>query len=120
MLTPEESKNITYIYNKFLDSETKGWDQLDEVLILLEWLDDSQLYREVEVTYSKQRNKKMGCQYEQDHKPGYICMVKSILEAVECISKIYEENHYMNETNRYILCNYLALVQAGQIVEIKE
>lgn len=120
MLTPAERKNITFVYDKLLACETKGWAEVDEFMVYLEWLDNDQLYREADVLYSKHKDKKIGCPYESDHRPGYFCLVVFILEAVECILKLYKENTYLTESNRYILCNYLALQQAGQLVEIEK
>lgn len=118
MLTPDQAKNIVYIYTKFMASEEKGWNDLDEYLYLLEWLDDSQLYRECDALYFMHKNKKMGCPYE--HRENTICFVTNILEGVEAILDLYKETGSLHIKNRYVLCNYLALVQDGQIVCLDE
>lgn len=118
MMSPEQIKNITYLYDRFLESEKKGWTNLDNNLEILQWLDDSELYREAEVLYSYHRNKKMGCPY--DHKNDTVCFVVRILEAVEAITDLYKETGNLHPKNRYLLSNYLALCEDGQIVELSD
>jgi hypothetical protein len=118
MISSEQVKNITYIYDQFISSELKGWNELDNLLWALEWLDDSELYREAEVLYSYQKNKKMGCPYI--HAEGTVCFVVRILEAVEAITDLYKETKNLHPKNKYILAYYLALCQDGQICEIPE
>jgi hypothetical protein len=116
MLSSDQTKNITYLYNKFLDSELNGWTNLDNFLELLEYLDDDQLYRECEVLYSHHKRKTMGCPYE--HTKDSVCFVKGILEAVEAITDLYQETGNLHPNNRYVLAYYLALCEDGQIVEL--
>lgn len=118
MLTPEQSKNITFLYTKFLESEPKGWTNLDDYLELLDFLDDKQIYLESEVLYSFHRTKNMGCPFI--HGEGTICFVPRVLEAVESILELYEETGNLHPKNRYVLSNYLALCQDGQICELPE
>lgn len=116
MLSTEEAKNITFVYSALLDSELKGWQDLDDFLEILEWLDDSELYREAEVLYSYHKNEDMGCPYP--HKEGSSCFVKKVLEAVEAITELYKETGNLHPRNRYVLANYLALTQDGQIISM--
>ena len=118
MLSSEQIKNITYVYSKLLESELKGWSTIDDYLELTEWLDNDQLYRECEVLYSVHKTKKMG--YPYLHAEGTVCFVVGILEAVEAILGLYMETGSMHIRNRYILCNYLALCQDGQICELPD
>lgn len=118
MLSPEQSKNIVHLFNKFLDSESKGWSRIDDFLEMLEWLDDLELYRECDALYSIHKTKKMGCPYI--HSEATICFVNGILEAVEAIIELYKETGSLHPKNRYVLSYYLALCQDGQICEIPE
>lgn len=118
MISSEQAKNITYIYDQFISSELKGWNQLDDLLWALEWLDDLELYRETEAIYSVHKTKKMGCPYI--HAEGTVCFVVRILEAVEAITDLYKETGSLHPKNRYLLANYLALCQDQQIVELAE
>jgi hypothetical protein len=118
MLTPEQSKNITYLYTKFLESEVKTWTSLDSFLELLEFLDDDQIYRECEVLYSFHRVKNMGCPY--DHGVGVTCFVPRVLEAVESILELYKDTGNLHPKNRYVLVTYLGLCQDGQICELPQ
>lgn len=113
MLSSEEAKNITFVYSTIMESEIKGWSDLDNYLELLEFLDDDQLYRESEVLYSFHKNENIGCPYP--HKLGTSCFVKNVLEAVEAIIELYHETNYLHPRNRYILANYISLTQDGQV-----
>jgi hypothetical protein len=115
MLTTEQIKNITYVYNKLMETEDKGWDTVDDLLEIMEWLSDDQLYRECEVLYSYHKSKNMGCPHM--HKPSTACFVENILEAVESILELYEETNNLHTKNRYILDYYVVLCQNGYIVE---
>lgn len=117
MLTTEQIKNITFVYTAIMDSEAKGWSNLDNYLELLEFLDDSELYRESEVLYSYHKNQKMGCPYP--HNEGSSCFVENIMEAVEAITDLYKETGNLHPKNRYLLANYISLVQDGQIVSLQ-
>ena len=118
MMSESQVKNITHIYTKLMEAELKGWTNLDNFLELLEFLDDDEIYREAEALYSVHKTKKMGCPYI--HKEGTVCFVVGILEAVEAITDLYQETGNLHPKNRYLLCNYLALCQDGQIVELAE
>lgn len=99
-----------------MESELKGWTNLDNYLEILENLDDNQIKKECDSLYSIHRTKTMGCPY--DHPQGSICFVGRILEAVEEILNLYDETKYLPANNRYILCYYLSLCQDGQICEL--
>lgn len=117
MMSPEQAKTVTYLYDRFMESEKKGWTNLDDYLEILEWLDDQEIYRECDALYSIHKNKKMGCPYE--HTNDTICFVVRILEAVEAITDLYRETENLHPRNRYILAHYLALCQDGQIVSLE-
>lgn len=115
MLNSSQSKNLLHIYRFFMESEANGWNAIDDHLEMLEWLDDSELYREADVLYSHHKNKNMGCNYT--HKEGSYCPVKSILEAVESVLELHKDSENLHPKNRYVLAYYLALSQDAQIVE---
>ena len=117
MLSSDQIKNITFVYVSLLDSELNGWENLDDFLEILEWLDDLELYREAEILYSYHKNENMGCPYP--HQEGSVCFVKNILDAVEAITDLYKETGNLHLKNRYILANYLALCQDGKIVSLE-
>lgn len=115
MLSKEQVSNLTYLYNKFDESELKGWTSIDDFLELIENnLDDDQIYREAEVLYSYHKNQKVGCPYL--HVDGSTCFVPCILEAVEAITELYQETGNLLKKHRYILGYYLALAQDQQII----
>lgn len=115
-MSSDQVKNITQVYNKFLENEIRGWDSIDEYLEMLEYIDDDQLHREADVLFSTHKSKPMGCPHK--HKDPNACFVKRILEAVEAILDLYKETGQMHKNNRYILQNYLALTQSEQIIEL--
>jgi hypothetical protein len=116
MMSPEQTKIVTVVYDRFISNESRGWDGVDEYLEMLEYLDDDQLHREADVLFSTHKSKSMGCPYR--HKDPNACFVKHILEAVEAILDLYKETGQMHKNNRYILANYLALTQSEQIIEL--
>jgi hypothetical protein len=115
MLSSPQSKNITYVYNKLIESELTGWTKLDDYLELLEYLEDDQLYIETEVLFSQLKDKKMGCTHKHNNNS---CFIKNIAEAVESIIELYQETNDLHPKNRYILSYYLAIYQDGQMVEL--
>lgn len=112
MMTPEQVKNVTHVYNKFMNSEKRGWDELDNCLELLEFIDDDQLHREASVMYDKHRH---GASCHVDH-PESDCFVPHIIEAISAILELYMDTGNMHKNNRYILQYYLALSQAEMIL----
>ena len=118
MMSPTQIKNLTYVFTSLMASEKNGWTDLDEYMVLLEWLDSDQLYRECDALYSIHKNEKMGCPYI--HSEGTICFVANVLEAVEAILELYRETNNLHVKNRYVLCNYLALCQDQQILIMSE
>lgn len=115
MLDSEQIKNITYVYDKLMNSESIGWAEIDDALELVEYLDDDQLYRECDVLYVYQQSKTIVSVYEDTRATNF---VKNILDASEAILNLYDETGNMHPKNRYILSYYLALCQVGQIVEL--
>lgn len=118
MMSTVQAKNIVYLVDRFLESEKKGWNQLDDYLCILDELDDLQIFREADTLYSYHKNKKMGCPYT--HSEGTICFVNGILEAVEAITDLYKETNSLHQNNRYILAYYLSLSHDRQICELPE
>lgn len=115
MLNSTQIKNITYVYVTLMNSEGKGWDEYDDSLEIVEWLDNDQLMRESDLLYSYHKNKNIRCAYKECNIET--CFVKNILEAVESIIELFEETKDLHVKNRYILCNYIALCQGGHIIE---
>ena len=115
MMSSEQTKQVREVYLKFMASEERGWSPVDEYLEMLEYIDDHQLYLEASVLFESHQEKKIGCLYK--HKKSN-CFVPTIMEAVDAILTLYSKTETMHKNNRYILQYYLALSQAGQIVEL--
>lgn len=108
-MNAEERENIKNVYKRFLNSEERGWDSLDDYLDLLDYLDDDQLSREAEVLFLKHKEKAVMCKIK--HKKPSECFVPYILRAVETILNFYKKNGKLNDSHKYILQYYLALTQ---------
>lgn len=114
MLSNEQSKNITYVYSKLLQSELSGWAEIDDCLEQIEWLSDDELFRECELLYSYQKNGNVSSRYKDDSKATLF--IRNLIEASDAILELYKETNNLHSNNRYILSYYLGLCQTGQIV----
>lgn len=114
MMTQDQVKNVTHIYSLFIQSETaRGWNELDDVLEYLEYLDDDQLHREADVIYEIHKRGNVKC--KSDHEQSK-CAVPRIVDAVGAILDLYKETNQLHKNNRFILEYYLAYQQCGWIV----
>lgn len=114
MMTQDQVKIVTRVYNKFFESETSSsWTEIDHYLSLLEFIDDDQLFRESDVLYSAHNRGIPTC--DLNH-PREECFIPIIMDAVKAILDLYKETNYLHKNNRYILQYYLALSQAQMIL----
>lgn len=113
MMTDDQRKNVVAVYTHLLQNESRGWDGLDDVMDLLDYLDDDQLHREVDVIWSQHSTGQVKCQ--QDHAKEK-CFIPLLFDAVGSIIELYKETNNLHEKNRYILQYYLAMNQAQLIV----
>lgn len=113
MMTPEQRKIVTKAYTHLLESEKRGWDNLDDYIDHLEYLDDEQLCRESEVVYEQHKSGSVKCQ--QDH-PKENCFIPVLVDASSAIIDLYNETKSLHVKNRYVLQYYLAMNQADMIV----
>lgn len=111
-MTKDQAKIVAYVYRKFLENENRGWDEMDDYLEILEYLDDDQLYREADILLDKHTGKKLVCNMK--HKNNR-CFLSETIEAVLAILELYKDTSDLHKKNRYILQYYLALSQAGLI-----
>ena len=112
-MSPEQRKTVTSVYNHLISKESRGWDDLDDYLDMLEYLDNDQLHREADVLYLQHCRGPVKC--HQDH-PREQCFVPLLVDAVSSILELYKESNAMHPKNRYILQYYLAMYQAGMIL----
>lgn len=112
-MNPDEVKNVKLVYRHFMATEeNRSWDELDDFMDKLEYLEDFQLHREADVVYTMHKNGDVGCGVEH---PQSECFVSNIIEAVGSILDLYKETHDLHPENKYILQYYLAVNQAGAI-----
>lgn len=115
MMTTDQVKNVTYVYTQLMESEKLrgGWDEIDESMHYLGWIEDDQIAREADVAYEIHKRGKVKCALEH---PGKECFVPNIVEAVGAILDLWRENGQLHKNNRYILEFYLAYTQAQMVV----
>jgi hypothetical protein len=113
MMSPEQRKIVTEVYNHLLESEKRGWDGLDDYINQLEFLSNDQLHREADVVYTYHENEVVRC--SQDHAQEK-CFIPVLVDAVAAILTLYKDKGNMHEKNKYILQYYLAMNQAGLIL----
>lgn len=113
MMTPEQRKNVTRVYNHLLENEKRGWDGLDNYMDMLDYLDDDQLHREADVIFEQHSRGTVKC--EKTH-PIEQCLIPILVEAVAAILELFKETNNLHIKNRYILQYYLAMQQCNMIV----
>lgn len=113
MMSPEQRKAVSEVFNHLLESEKRGWDELDDYIQMLEFLDNDQLHREADVIFEKHSRSDVRC--IQNHSKEK-CFIPVLVEAVGAILEVYKENGHLHERNKYILQYYLAMNQTGLIL----
>lgn len=111
----KNDKIIDEVYDHFMQSETEDieWDDVDEAMCMLEWLEDSQLAIEAEVKHIEQNSGDPRC--PADH-PKKDCIIPSVMRSVQLILDDYKKTKKLNEKNKFILRYYLALSHVGAII----
>lgn len=96
-----------------MENEANGWDQIDDDMGKLDWLDDDQLHREADVMLEIHGRGEPHCAKEHDTSE---CFIPILIEACGLITELYKETGYLHKNNRYVLQNYLAIGNAGIII----
>jgi hypothetical protein len=119
MLNPDQKRIVSQVYTHLIEHEHPRWNHIDDYILMLEYLDDSQLYREVEVIYEKHKSGTVGC--SEQHSADK-CFVPLLVEGVGYLLSLYREA-IENENpvefhhkNTYVFHYYLALDHAGLIL----
>ena len=113
MMTKEQVKITSQVYNHLMENEKRGWDDLDDYLSYLEYLDNDQVHREADVVYCQQQGQDLRCHSEH---PVEQCLIPIMVESVGAIIELFKETGNLHEKNRYILEYYLAMSQCGMIL----
>lgn len=120
MMSADEKLAVSEVYRRLLDGEGAGvdcmaseWDLIDDQLTYLDFLEDDQLYREAEVMHTHQSKGVVKCAQEFCNQG---CYAQNVSDAVGAILRLYKETNNLHSNNRYVLANYLALVQLGMII----
>ena len=112
-MSKDQVKTVVFVYNRLMENEKRGWDAIDDYMDWLEYLDDDQLHREVDVMYEIHGRQQVKC--SKDHGKEE-CLIPMLLEAVGAIIDLYKETGDLHEKNKYILQYYLALTQSDMII----
>ena len=115
MMGKEEKDIVTVVYRRFLESESDdAWTDLDEKLVVLDWLNDQELVSEAIVKYLSHSKEGTVFRCMQDHKQAD-CFSPFVLEAVESILVLWNDTKDLHSKNRYVLEFYLAMSDLGLI-----
>lgn len=113
MMTPEQVKIVVQAYNHLLENEKRGWDGLDEFILLLEFMTNDELCREVDVLHEYHSYGNVKCDIEHVKEK---CFVPLLVEAVDAILELYKETGELHPKNQYILHYYLAMCNCNMII----
>lgn len=116
-------ETVEVLKNTFLKTETYGWNEIDNAMSMLEWIDDDQLCREVDVLLHIHLRGEPKCA-NGNHKagkcvvpyPSGTCCVVPIITTAAYITQKYLGREPINDSDRYVLRYYLALSQAKLIL----
>lgn len=115
MMSKEEKDVVTVVYRRFLESESDdSWTDLDEKILMLDWLTDQQMISEATLKYLSHSKEGTIFRCMQNHSQAD-CFSPFILQAVESIVLLFSDTNYLHERNRYILMFYLAMSDLGLI-----
>lgn len=112
-MTPDQRNIVRRVYNHLLSHENRGWDELDDFVDYLGFLDDNELHRECDILYSQHKNVAVKCQQKHSKEE---CFIPILVEAVFAIIELYKETNHLPIKNKYVLQYYLAMNQANMIV----
>lgn len=110
----DEAKLVQEVYRRFLDGEENAdWDEIDDQLYHLDYLEDDQIHKEADVQLEKHKKGNIRCGQEFCNQG---CYAIKVVEAVVSIINLYKETEYLPKENRYILEYYLALSHLKMII----
>lgn len=112
-MTTDQRNIVRQAYLHLLGHENRGWDELDDLVDYLEFLNDDELHRESDLLYSQHRGASVKCHQQHDRKE---CFIPILVEAVNIILELYKETGAMHPKNKYILQYYLAMNQVNMIL----
>jgi hypothetical protein len=116
MMSQEEIQVVKVVYERFIDSESEGWGDLDDNLEFFDWLNDRELIDETKV---KQIGCSKGIRCASEHDIGD-CFAPYIFEAVTAILNLWDKTRMLHKNNRYILLYYLSMSEMDLIFEISD
>lgn len=113
MLTADQAMILREILRKFNNNEVLEWTSLDENMLHLQELSDSQLAVEADVMHQVHVRNGASCSKNRLIEAS---LVPTILDGVDFILDDFEENGRLAKKTRYILEYYLSLSHANIIV----
>lgn len=113
MMTDDEGQVVRIVYERFLDSESQDWGDLDCNLEFFDWLHDKELINEVRIKQINHlRGKFLRCTSDHDQES---CFAPVIMEAVGYILDLWDSTRILHERNRYVLLYYVSMSEMGLI-----
>lgn len=109
MMTEEQGKLVSKVYGQLWDTDKANieWNEIDDLLEKLDFLNDQEMVNEATVLLIKHLTGVVTCGNSNCKEDG--CFVKKLVSASDSILTLYRETKYLPTKNRYILANYLAL-----------
>jgi hypothetical protein len=113
MMTKDQVKSVTIVYNRFMDNEDGGkWTVIDDNLEWVGWMTTEELITETSLKVLKHSEGEFRCITNHSLE---VCFAPVILSAVEAILELYSETLQLHKNNRYILEYYLSMSEMGMI-----
>ena len=114
-MTRQEAQVIKVVYERFIDSESLEWADIDCNLEFFDWLHNKELVSEAKVKQIKHsKGKIFRCTSNHNQED---CFAPFILEAVTYIINLWDRTRILEEKHRYILLYYVSMSEMGLIFE---
>jgi len=111
----EEAQVIKVVYERFIDSESLEWADIDCNLEFFDWLYDKELIDEAKIKQIKHsQGKTFRCTSNHSQED---CFAPFIFEAVTYILNLWDRTRILEEKHRYILLYYVSMSEMGLIFE---
>lgn len=107
-MTPDEAKTVAEVYRKLFDADISQleWDEMDNQMTYLDYLDDREIFNECSVLLERQSKGIISCHSEFCNQG---CYAQNVADAVGHILDLYKETQNLHKKNRYVLEQYLSL-----------
>lgn len=113
MISRDQENDLKEIYRSLISNDYKrDWKPIDDRLYELDFLSDEEIVKETEIQIYNHSLGEVMCKEEHN---GKICLMPTLLRAVDAICESWNETQDLVPKCRYILQNYLAISHLGII-----